>query len=335
MRKFFSLIISAAVLTSWAGLSFAADKVKLGINWVAQPSFGGFYQAIADGTYEKYGIEVEVVTGGAQVNLRPMLPAGRLDFMLGIDLFTGFDNYRENVPTMAVAAFNVKSPMGLLTHKGAYKDFADLTNAPGIAVSRGFQITGWRWMVKEKNFKDEQLRPFTFGLGQFLADKKYVQQTYTNVVPTREEAGGAEVEVFSLADNGYDTYAQTLYTRNEIIEKNPDLVQRFVDASIEGWYTFLYGDNSKGVELIKKSNPDITQARFDSEFKLQKELGIVDSGETLTKGIGSIDIERVNRFVDSVVSIGMYPKGSLDVSKIVTDKFVNKGVGLNIKNAAK
>ncbi|MEN9063187.1 ABC transporter substrate-binding protein [Ponticoccus litoralis] len=160
------------------GAAWADDKVVFGTNWLAQGGHGGFYQALADGTYEKYGLDVEIRPGGPQVNNRPMLSAGRLDFLMAGNLLLSFDNVRNGIPTTVVAAFFQNDPQALMTHAGQYKDFAALASAPTVLVSKDGQFSFWQWLVDEHGFRDEQLRPYGFNLAQFLNDETMVQQAY-------------------------------------------------------------------------------------------------------------------------------------------------------------
>jgi NitT/TauT family transport system substrate-binding protein len=153
-----------------AGAASAADKVVFGTNWLAQGGHGGFYQALADGTYEKYGLDVEIRMGGPQVNTRPMLAAGRLDFLMGGNLLLAFDNVRNDIPTTVVAAIFQKDPQAMMAHKGRYKDFAALTEAPEILISKDGQFSLWKWMVESHGFRDEQLRPYGYNMAQFLTN---------------------------------------------------------------------------------------------------------------------------------------------------------------------
>jgi NitT/TauT family transport system substrate-binding protein len=324
-------LLLAAALVAIALPAAALDQVKFGTNWFAQGGHGGWYQAMADGTMEKYGIELEIVQGGPQVNNRPMLPAGQLDFLMAGNLLLSFDNVRNEIPTTVVAAFFQKDPQVLLAHKGVYKDFADLTNAPKILISRDGQISFWQWLVAEHGFKDEQLRPYSFNLAEYLTDKAVVQQGYGTAEPIYAKQEGADPEWFLLADYGWNTYSTTVEARNEMIETNPDLVQRFVDASIEGWYTYLYGDNSAGNAAIMAANPEQTEEKLAAEVEQMKALGIVDVGAAREKGIGAIDLAQVTAFYDLAVGAGILEAGSVDPAKVATDQFVNKGVGLELR----
>jgi NitT/TauT family transport system substrate-binding protein len=186
-------------------------------------------------------------------------------------------------------------------------------------------------MVAEFGFKDEQRRPYTFNPAPFIADKKSAQQGYVTSEPYAvEKAGGFKPHIHVLADLGFNTYATTVETTNEMIEKKPAIVQCFVDASTKGWYTYLYGDNKAANDLIKKDNPDMTDDQIAFSIKAMKEYGIVDSGEALDKGIGAMSDEHVKSFFDKMVKAGVV-KADLDYKKSYTLQFVNKGVGLDIK----
>ena len=324
-------LILAAGLALAAGTASAADKVVMGTNWLAQGGHGGFYQALADGTYEKYGLDVEIVPGGPQMNTRPLLPAGRLDFLMTGNLLLSFDNVRNGIPTTVVAAIFQRDPQALMAHAGVYEDFAALAEAPEILISKDGQFSFWPWLVEAKGFTNEQLRPYGYSLAPFLLDEKMVQQVYGTAEPIYAAAEGADPEVFLLADQGWNTYASTIETRNELIEENPDLVQRFIDASIEGWYTFLYGDHSAGYAAIIEANPEMTEEKLDAEMAKFAELGIIDVGDALDKGIGAIDPERVAAFYDLAVSAGILEEGSVDPADVATDRFVNQGHGLELK----
>lgn len=331
MKRLIVAAMAAVVMGATSSLAFALDKVTLGTNWLAQGGHGGFYQAMADGTYEKYGLEVEIKMGGPQVNNRPMLSAGRLDFLLAGSLLMPFDDVRNGVPTIAVAAFYQKNPESLIAHKGVYKDLADAAKAPTVLLSKDGQFSFWRWLVNEYGFRDEQVRPYNFSLAQFLSDKQVVQQAYATAEPIYAAAEGAEVETFLFADYGYNTYSNVIQTRKDLVESNPDLVQRFVSASIEGWYNFLYGDHSKGYEAILKDNPELTAEKLDKEMEQVKKLGLMDSGAALEKGIGSLDMATVKSFYEIAVKSGIVEEGSVDITQAATDQFTNKGVGLDIK----
>lgn len=331
--KHITSLFTALGLMLAAGPSLAADKVVFGTNWLAQGGHGGFYQAVVDGTYEKYDLDVEIRMGGPQVNTRPMLAAGRLDFLMGGNLLLAFDNIRNDIPTTVVAALFQKDPQAFMAHKGQYADFAALTKAPSVLVSKDGQFSFWQWMVDSHGFQNEQLRPYGFNLAQFLSDPKMVQQAYGTAEPLYAAKEGAEVDVFLLADQGWSTYGSIIETRSELVETNPDLVQRFIDASIEGWYNYLYGDRTAAYQAIIAANPEMTVEKLNAEMLQFERLGIIDSGDALKKGIGAMDEARIKGFYDLAVESKIIEAGSVDLSKVADMRFVNHGKGLDIKAA--
>ena len=329
MLRFLMLIVA---LASVAGAS-AQEKVIFATNWNAQAGHGGFYQALADGTYTKYGLSVEIQQGGPQVSNRPLLAVGKIDFLMTGNLLHSFDNVKNGVPTIVVASMFQKDPQAMLSHPGqGYNSFKDLTKAPVIFIAKDGEFSYWQWMKAEYGFKDEQLRPYNFNAAPFLADNKSVQQGYAIEEPLSIKAqGGVDPVVFLLADNGFSTYSTTIEARVDTVKNKPETVRKFVEASILGWTNYLYGDNRAANELIKKANPDMTDDNLAGSIALMKKLGIVDSGDAATKGIGAMNEARVKDFYDKMVKAGLYKAGDVDLSRVMTTQFVNKGVGVDVK----
>ncbi|MDE3175926.1 MAG: ABC transporter substrate-binding protein [Pseudomonadota bacterium] len=319
----------AVGLSMAAGSALAADKVRFGTNWLAEAEHGGYYQAIADGTYAKYGLDVEIVQGGPQAANGILLAAGKLDFYMGADLIEAFDALKQNVPLVVVAAHFQKDPQIVMSHPGVGLDkFTELVNSPAY-IAKGAPF--YEWMISAYGFKEENIRPYTFNPQPFIADKHAIQQGYVTSEPYAvEKMGGFKPNIFLFADYGFSSYATVIETRADIIASKPDLVQRFLDASAIGWYHYLYGDNKKANDLIKKDNPEMTDDQIAFSFGKMKEYGLVDSGDTLTKGVGAMTDERIKDFYDKMVKAKVEP-ANLDYKKTYTLQFVNKGVGLDQK----
>jgi NitT/TauT family transport system substrate-binding protein len=307
----------------------AADKVRFGTNWLAEAEHGGYYQAVADGTYAKYGLDVEIVQGGPQAANGILLISGKLDFYMGSSLIEAFDAAKQNAPMIVVAAHFQKDPQMVMSHPGVGLDkFTELVHSPAY-IAKGAPF--YDWMVSAHGFNYDNVRPYTFNPQPFIADKHSIQQGYITSEPYAvEKMGGFKPNIFLFADLGFSTYATTVETRPELVAKKADVVQRFVDASTIGWYHYLYGDNKAANELIKKDNPEMTDDQIAFSVAKMKEYGLVDSGETLTKGVGAMDDARVKDFYDKMVKAGVEP-ANLDYKKVYTLQFVNKGVGLDQK----
>jgi NitT/TauT family transport system substrate-binding protein len=324
----------------WAGLAgalslaspaLAADKVTFGTNWLAEAEHGGYYQAVVDGTYAKYGLDVTILPGGPQANNRLLLTSGKIDFYMGGNMLQSFSAVEQNIPTIVVAGTFQKDPQIMMSHPGVGLDkWADLPKATGVFVGKEGLASFYQWMVSAYGFKEEAVKPYTFNAAPFIADKTSIQQGYLTAEPYAvEKDGGFKPNIFLLADQGYSTYATTIETRTDLVAKNPDLVQRFVDASTIGWYHYLYGDNSKANAAIKKDNPDITDEQIAFSIGKLKEYGIVDSGDTLKLGIGAMTDARMKDFFDRMVKAGVV-KADVDYKKSYTLQFVDKGVGLEL-----
>jgi NitT/TauT family transport system substrate-binding protein len=321
----------SASLCLAASSATAADKVSFGTNWLAEAEHGGYYQAVADGTYAKYGLDVAIVQGGPQANNGLLLAAGKLDFHMGGNLLLAFDAVDQNLPIVVVAADFQKDPQIVMSHPGVALDqWSDLPKATAFIGKEGL-ASFYRWMETEYGFKEENVRPYTFNAAPFIADKNSIQQGYVTSEPFAvEREGHFKPNIFLFADRGYSTYATTIETRSDLVAKHPDIVQRFVEASAIGWYNYLYGDNSKANALIKQDNPDMTDEQIAFSIAKIKEYGLVDSGDTLKLGIGAMTDDRVKSFYDSMVKAGVVKPG-LDYKKAYTLQFVDKGVGLDLR----
>ncbi|MGJ4939878.1 ABC transporter substrate-binding protein [Bradyrhizobium sp. HKCCYLS1011] len=307
------------------------DKVSFGTNWVAEAEHGGFFQALADGTYKQYGLDVTIVPGGPNDNNRMLLIAGKLDFFMAANTLMSFDAVANNVPVVSVAAMFQKDPQVFLTHPeqkvAKLEDLKPLT----LFVSKEGISSYYQWLKSEYGFSEKNVRPYTFNSQPFVATPQSAMQGYVTSEPFAvERAAGFKPGVILLADYGFNTYSTLIETRRDLIEKKPDLVQRFVDASIVGWYHYIYGDNSAGNAMIKKLNPEMTDDLLAYSVAKMKEYGIVDSGDSLRDGIGAMSDERVTSFFDKMVRAGVV-KPSIDYRKSYTLRFVNKGVGLDLR----
>jgi NitT/TauT family transport system substrate-binding protein len=321
-----------AVLWVAASLAFsrggpAAETVSFGTDWKAEAEHGGYYQAIATDIYRQHGLEVSLRQGGPQVNHAQLLAAGRLDFNLAPNSFVPLNFVSENIPMVAVAAIFQKDPSVLIAHPGQGNDTLAMLKGKPIMIGSDTRIGSWIFLKSKFGYTDDQIRPYTFSVAPFLADPKAVQQGYLSSEPFTIEAQGVTPVVLLLADAGYSSYGSLIQTSDKLARENPDLVQRFVDASIEGWYSYLYGDPAAGNALIKRDNPEMTDALLAYGIAKIKEYGIVDSGDANTYGIGAMTEARWRDFFDTMSNAGVYPK-SLDFHKAFTLQFVDKKVGM-------
>ncbi|WP_339947717.1 ABC transporter substrate-binding protein [uncultured Albimonas sp.] len=306
-------------------------EVSFGTNWVAQAEHGGYYQAVADGTYEACGLKVTIVPGGPQVNNRALMLAGKVDFSMGGNLLQAFSAVREGIPLKVVAAHFQKEPQVILTHPGAAESFEDLKTLGTLYIGdNGFQ-SYYQWMMTAYGFKEETRKPYTFNPAPFIADEDSGQQGYVTSEPYAVETeGGFKPDVWSLADAGFSTYATTVETMQATIDETPEVVKCFVEGSAIGWATYLYGDPSAANALIQADNTDMSDAQIAFSIEAMKEYGIVDSGDALEFGIGAVKGATVKDFYDKMVEAGVTEAG-LDLEMVYTEDFANSGVALEVK----
>jgi NitT/TauT family transport system substrate-binding protein len=325
MRVLIGAVLCAAVV--FAGAGRAAEEVSFGTDWKAEAEHGGYYQAIATGIYRGHGLEVTLRQGGPQINHAQLLAAGRLDFNVAPNSFGPLNFVSEKIPMVAVAAMFQKDPSVLIAHPGQGNDSLAVLKGKPIMIGSDTRITSWMFLKRKFSYTDDQIRPYTFSVAPFLADHKAIQQGYLSSEPFTIEAEGVKPVVLLLADAGYTSYGSLIQTSDKLVHEKRDLVQRFVDASIEGWYSYLYGDPAPGNALIKHDNPEMTDALLAYGIAKIKEYGIVDSGDAKTSGIGAMTEARWRDFFETMASAGVYPK-DLDFHKAYTLQFVNKKVGM-------
>lgn len=324
----------ALAATFLASPAYSLDKVRFGTDWLAEADHGGFYQAVADGTYARYGLDVEIVQGGPNAKNRALLLAGKLDFYLGTqqEQLVGIE---QGIPLVDVAAFYQKNAQVIVAHPDSgIEKFGDLAKLETIFMTQGGFGAYFEWMkANYGGFRDEQFRPYTYSPAPFLANKQSAQQGLITAEPFQiKEHTGVEPKIFLLADAGYKPYATTITVQQNLIDTNPDVVQRFVDASIEGWYNYLYRDNSAANALIKATNPDMTDGQIEYAIDKINKYGIVDSGDALDKGIGCLTAERYKWVADELVKVGLL-KQETDYTKAFDTRFSCKGVGLSLKRS--
>ncbi|ESX50372.1 ABC transporter substrate-binding protein [Mesorhizobium sp. C416B] len=327
-------ISALAVALLGAGTFGAAanEKVTFGTNWLAEPEHGGYYQAVADGTYAACGLDVTISQGGPQVSGRPLLLAGKLDFYMGGNLLSAFDAVQQGIPMRVVAADFQKDPQVIMSHPGQGLDkWEDLKNADQYILGDEGVQTFFQWMVIELGFDAAKRVPYTYNTAPFLANKKSIQQGYVTSEPFAvKKEGGFVPNQFLLADYGWDTYSTTIEVMQDTIDKRPEVVQCFVDGSAKGWYNYLYGDNKAANEMIKKDNPDMSDEQIAFSIEQMKKFGLADSGDTEKLGIGAMNEDRIKSFYDKMVKAKVTPEG-IDINKAYTLAFINKGVGIELK----
>ncbi|WP_203076285.1 ABC transporter substrate-binding protein [Falsiroseomonas ponticola] len=317
----------AAVAGARVPLAQTLDRVSFQTNWRAQAEHGGYYHAVAAGIYRRYGIECEIRMGGPQQNPSQLLLAGRVDFIMS-NGFQALNYVREGLPFLTIGAIMQKDPQILMTHEGnGINSFEDMRGRP-ILIGASGRVTYWPFLRRRFGFTDEQIRPYTFNVGPFLADRMAIQQGFVSSEPFAAMQAGARPKVFLIADAGYNNYNTTIDVSRRMVTERRDLVQRFVNATMEGWTQYLTGRNIEAANtLIKRDNPEMDDAKIAYAIQVMNSNGIVMSGDALTLGCGAMTDARWQSFYEGMRDVGLYPAG-MDFRQAYSLDFVNKRVGL-------
>jgi NitT/TauT family transport system substrate-binding protein len=293
--------LTALALTAAATFAHAQDKVTFLTSWYAQAEHGGYYQAVATGIYRKHGLDVTIRMGGPQVNVMQLLAAGQADFVMGKD-FQVLSGLESGLASTTVAAVFQKDPQGLMTHPDV-KSLADLKDKTILVASSG-RTSWWPWLSKKYNLKDEQTRPYTFNLQPFFADKHVAQQGFPGSEPYSAEKAGHKVNFFVFADDGYPPYGNTIVTMQKTAKDKPELVQRFVRATLEGWKSYL-ANPEPGNAMIKQDNPKMDDETIAWSVRQMNAMHFFDSGDAAKMGPGIMTEARWKQTYDLMVSNGL------------------------------
>ncbi|MCW6034512.1 ABC transporter substrate-binding protein [Pantoea sp. JK] len=306
-----------AALLSTSALSHAADKLVLQTTWVAQAEQGGYYQALTTGIYKKYGLDVEVRSGGPQLNNMTLLLANRADVIVSYDLQV-LQGVERNFPLKAIAAPFQFDPQGIVTHGDVQS--LDQLKGKTVLVSASGQASWWPWLKGKYQLQDGQARPYTFNMQPFLADKNTAQQAYATSEVQQIKQVQPDSKFYLFADYGYPAYGGILVTRDDLLQKEPDVMKRFVAASMEGWQSYL-ANPAAGNALIKKENPQMTDAILAFGVSQMKALHLIDGGDAAKQGLGVMTDKRWQATRDFMVNAGLL-KASTDWQSAFSTQFV-------------
>ena len=274
-------IVLAGLVTSGGVIAQPLDKLVFSTDWLAEAEHGGFYQAVAEGTYRKHGLDVTIRMGGPQVNGLQLLAAGQLDVAMG-DGLQAVSAVEQQVPVVAIAATFQKNPTVIIAHPRV-QSLPKLIGQP-IAIAAAANTTFWPWLKLQYSFTDSQKRPYGFSVQPFLADPDLSQQGFVTSEPFSIEKAGIKPVVFLLADFGYPPYSEALIVKRETLANHADVLRRFVLASAEGWKSYL-ANPAPGNALIKRDNPEMSDELLAYGHQKLKEYGIVEGGDAKTLGL--------------------------------------------------
>lgn len=310
-----------AVLGAPPALAAPLTPVTFRTDWKAQAEHGGFYQAVALGLYEKRGLKVTIRAGGPQSDNSRLLAAGAVDIAMLSNSFQVLNLAAKGADVKAVMAAFQKDPQVLMVHPGTgVKSLADLKGRP-IYVADAAIGSYWLWLKARYRFADAQMRKYNYSLLPWLKDKRAAQEGYLTSEPFTAAKAGIKPEVFLLADGGFNGYGAIVAATGKTIRERPALVRAFVAATREGWTSYLTGDPAPANQLIKRDNPEMTDALIAFSRQQMMANGIALSGDAKTQGIGAMTDARWAGFHQEMAALGLFPQ-TLDPRRAYTLAFL-------------
>ncbi|MDC0742097.1 ABC transporter substrate-binding protein [Polyangium mundeleinium] len=302
------LLLSLGLLASAAGCKGSAEgggagagKVKLTLNWVAEPEFGGFYAARDGGAFKRAGLDVEIMPGGAGVPVLQMVANGQSDFGVvgGDEVVIARARGADVVPIFATYQ---TFPQAIMVHASREaKTMADVFAGGTLAIEPGTAYAAY--LKKKYGFDKVKVVPYDGGIARFVVDKEYAQQCFITSEPIAARKKGAEPKVFLVADEGYDPYATVIITRKAFWKENPERVRAFVRAAREGWRAYL-DDPAPANAVMQKLNTTMDAETFTAVAAAQKTL--VENAQT--KKLGMMTRERWDTLSKQLLELGIIDK---------------------------
>jgi NitT/TauT family transport system substrate-binding protein len=290
----------------------APDAVKIALNWVPEPQFGGWYQAQADGAFTKNNLNVTIVKGGQGAATIQTVDAGQFEF--GVTSGEEVLILREKgVDVVALFALYQTSPRAIMTSKErGLKSLEDVFKSGTLIAEPG--STFLKFLDKKFGLEKIKLVPYSGGLA-YLQGPDYAQQCFFTSEPVSARNQGKDPQVFLISESGFNPYMSVLICRREYLEKNRDLVTRFVKATREGW-TSYEADPTKGNDVMSKENTQMTPKAFKEVAELEKQL--IVTPETKEKGVGYMSDEAWTRTAKQLLDLGVI-HSMPDVKKLYVD----------------
>lgn len=284
-------------------------NVTFATDWKAQAEQGGFYQALAAGLYAEKGLNVKIIQGNSNVNVPRLIASNTVEFGIGSNSFIPLNMAENKIPGKAIMAIFQKDPQIIMTHSSSnVESLEDMVGLP-IMISDASIGAFWLWLKFKYGFDDSQIRKKTFSLAPFLSNKSSIQQGYLTSEPFLvEKETGLAPKIFLLSDYGYPSYGAMVLASQKIIEDQPMIVKKFVDASIEGWRQYIYEDPTLGNELIMIENTEMKEDILLQAIKKIRSYNLISNEISQGRNIGLMTEKKWKDFFMTMSRNGVYKK---------------------------
>ena len=290
-------------------------QVRLQLDWYPQPEHGGFYTALNLGYYKAEGIDVTIVPLPQYGSVGQLVASGRADIGLASsDQILSWDS--SGLPMVAVAATMQHDPQAVMVHKdSAIQGFKDLE---GHAVASQPGAVWLKFVISRYGLKNVRAIPSTLSIANFLADPNYVQQIFITSEPFFAKQAGAEVRTFLISSSGYDPY-RVQFTTHAFATEHPEIVEKFVRASIRGWNEYLRNPAPTNA-LLLQLNPALNPAQEAYTAQALLDGGFVSGGDASGAQTGRMSAARWKASYEQLMSLNILD-GPLDPSTAYDLKF--------------
>jgi NitT/TauT family transport system substrate-binding protein len=291
-------------------------KVTLQADWYPQPEHGGFYTALANGYYEREGLDLTIQPGGPYVVVPQQVAAGSAQFGMASS-----DQILESVAAgqrlVAVAATMQGDPQGIMVRKDSpIHSFADL-NGHTVAVKLG--STWWEYLEKRYSLDKVREIPATFSVANFIADPQYVQQAFATSEPFFAHQAGIETRVLLTRDAGYNPY-RVMFTTRDFLREHPDVVGKFVRASLQGWQDYLNAPAAAHT-AIAKLNPALNSEWMMFSWQALRDGNFVTGPDASRLQLGKMEPQRWTTMYQQLKDLQIISQ-SFDPANAYTLQFV-------------
>ncbi len=272
----------------------------IALNWKAEPEFGGFYAAQLKGFYKKAGLNVRIQEGGSGTPTVQMLANGKVDFAIvsADEIILSHDRKATNKVKALFAVYQT-SPYIIMTHADRnFKNLREVFASEGI-LSLQAGLPYYPYLVKKFGKPKAQIVPYLGGVANFVKDKTFSQQGFLTTEPIAAEKAGAKTKNFLIADEGFNPYLVVLATTEDVLKKKPQLVEKIVAATREGWIDYQK-DPLLTNKVMAQLNKSLDLETFNKGAAAQKDLIEVPGGE-----LGSMKASHWSTLVDQLFKLGL------------------------------
>jgi len=300
--------------SSGAGLT----KLTLQADWYPQPEHGGFYTALVKGYYKDAGLDVSIVPGGPYVTMEQQVSTGAAQMgMSSSDKI--LESIADGLPLVAVAATMQHDPQGIMVRKDSpIRSFADL-NGHTVAIKTG--ATWWQFIEKKYQLTNVHEIPAMMNVANFVADPQYVQQAFATSEPFFAKQAGIETRVLLTSDAGYNPY-RVMFTTRDFLRAHPDVVGKFVEASVRGWRDYL-NDPSAAHAQIAKLNPALNSEWMEFTWRALRDGHFVAGDDPSGAQLGKMNAERWSTMYEQLLDLRVIDK-QFDPATAYTLQFVGE-----------